>query len=157
MAARRGHSARKPKDPQEAKQFLEDRLDLIVKGIQAGLTIANSARAAGVHPQTIHYWKSQAKQGKQPYKDAMHRYEQAIAEGQRTLAGRIFNASATDWRAAAWILERRHAEDWGKQPDTVMQQNLLVDLRQLSDDELDEELMAAEAELRTLEGECSHD
>lgn len=147
MAIKKGFSYRKPVDKEKAKAYLEERMAKIVAAIRIGLTINNAARAAGVDPGTIYYWKIQAEKGKEPYATVWQSYEQAIAEGERALAGKIAKASDNDWRAAAWILERRHPENWGKQTDVSLNGSLNLAVGKMTDEELEIEIQKARREL----------
>lgn len=46
------------------------------------------------------------------YADFAEVVTQAITDAEMTLITRVRNASAEDWRAASWMLERRHPERW---------------------------------------------
>lgn len=90
----------------------------IAASIRAGATIEVAAEAAGITAATFHDWM---KRGTLPGKpNAPHRafrelVDQARAEGEVALVGRIARASQNgSWAAAAWLLERRYPERWAK-------------------------------------------
>lgn len=47
------------------------------------------------------------------YLEFVRVHKKAIADSERKAIKRISRASAKQWQAAAWILERRFAERWG--------------------------------------------
>lgn len=47
----------------------------------------------------------------------------AISDGQAALLALIHKGAREDWRAGAWILERRHPEDFSKRHYQAMQEN----------------------------------
>lgn len=67
------------------------------------------------------------------YVDFYKRYVAADAEYQGSMVGYIDNAAPQDWRAAAWQLEKRYPEEYGK----AIAIHQSVDVKEMSDDELD--------------------
>ncbi|MFM6398937.1 hypothetical protein [Planktothrix sp.] len=65
-------------------------------------------------------------------------YDQAIGECEANLIARIQTAASNDWKAAAWLLARRHPQRWAEPKpcsleDTIvmMAQNGLLSSEQL--------------------------
>lgn len=86
--------------------------------------------------------------GEAPYLAFLQRIELADAEGQVRAAGLVAKAGETDWRAAAWLLERRDPGTFGPPrqalehtgPDggpPVALVGLDIDFSGLTDDELE--------------------
>jgi transposase-like protein len=141
---------RKPKNQHEALESIKSQAKEIGKYIKLGMTMTDSARAAGVNPRTLYSWLDKAKAGKPGYEEVADLLEHDRAVGQAALAQRIAKASDSDWRAAAWILERRHTETWGRADKLQLSGGIDLNLGKLSDAELDAQLEATEAELKEL-------
>jgi transposase len=76
--------------------------------VRHGLTYKLAAAYAGVHYDTLNEWR----RGKPEFSDALTRAE---AEGALARMLRIEKAASDgDWRAAAWIQERRYPQDYGR-------------------------------------------
>ena len=93
----------------------------IVRLIKVGNTNEVAADAAGISRATFFSWMDRGKKvGKtnKPYRDFREAVEQARAEAEATLVARIAKAAQNgSWSAAAWLLERRAPERWGKLSD----------------------------------------
>lgn len=85
--------------------------------LKAGGFIQTSCELAGI-PASVHdRWMQLGRAKDSPPEHAFYRVyaqriDRAIAIGENNLVTAI--AGAGDWRAAAWILERRHPERWGR-------------------------------------------
>lgn len=89
--------------------------DKIVKSLRAGNYRTTSAKVAGVSVSTFYLWLDKGKKGKRgPYIEFMQAVEKAEAEGQAALVATVNVASKDSWQAAAWILERKYPEEWGR-------------------------------------------
>lgn len=90
-------------------KFTKDRKDRIVKAIAAGCTYEMAADYAGVTRSTLWNW---LKRGEDPKEKAfctfLHDIKRAEIEGAMVHLGNITEASLKDWKASAWMLERRH-------------------------------------------------
>jgi hypothetical protein len=89
-----------------------------IKALKNGAHIKTAAESAGVSYATICQWMSRGK-GTHPTRKKTEEYvsfvddvTRAIADAEMILISRVNNASLEDWRAAAWILPRRHPERW---------------------------------------------
>lgn len=90
----------------------------VVKALKAGNRLAAAARFAGIDPATLHRWRERGDpEGTEPaggpYREFAAQVDQAIAEAEVRDVSIISKAAESDWRAAAWRLSRRHAEQWG--------------------------------------------
>lgn len=88
----------------------------IVAFIRAGGYIETAAAAAGISKVTFYEWlKRGAGQAKGSYRDFANAVEKAAAESEMADVARI-NKAAQDgvWQAAAWRLERKYPERWGR-------------------------------------------
>lgn len=81
--------------------------DRIVTALRAGCYLESAAQLAGVDRSTLFRWmaKGEAAQSGQ-FRDFCNAVEGAIAQAEVAAVARIVTASQTDWKAAAWLLER---------------------------------------------------
>lgn len=90
-------------------KFTKDRKERIIKAIQAGCTYEMAADYAGVSRKTLWTWIQKAEQETDKnYETFLHDLKKAEIDGAITHLGNIQQASVKDWKASAWMLERRH-------------------------------------------------
>jgi transposase len=91
--------------------------NLIVEAIRVGNYVETSAQAAGITKQTLYRWLEQAEDDNadQIYRDFRDALESARAEAEK-MDLEIITRAAHDgsWQAAAWKLERKHPNRWGR-------------------------------------------
>jgi hypothetical protein len=89
----------------------------IIEALRAGTTYEIAAQYAGISRSTLYEW---IKKGEGfdtgAYRTFYDNVKKAEAEGAVVHLGTIAQASKKDWKAAAWLLERRH----GYSKDGVM-------------------------------------
>ncbi len=88
------------------------RIEKILENLRCGLTIKAACTQAGIHPRTVENWR----------KDDVEfaaEFEAAIDFGEAALYNDI--RISDDWRAKAWLLERRHPERWSLKRDMSVQ------------------------------------
>lgn len=96
--------------------------------LRSGVPAAVAGRACGIKDQTLYSWMKRGRQAAAkadegapltPYEERLLEFhndlERVYAEVQVVLAGRIVAASEDEWKAAAWLLARRHRDIWGDQ------------------------------------------
>ena len=94
--------------------------DLIVDGINAGLTFRLTCARVGVHPATFYRWLDTgetANVGR--YREFYEAVERAKADSALRLVSQITLQAPADWRAAAFMLERRFPDDYGKRTEVT--------------------------------------
>jgi transposase len=89
--------------------------EIFVETIARGGTQKAAAAMAGVGRETLRIWMQRGRAGEEPYASFEEAIRVADARAQDRRVRIIDEASEEDWRAAAWWLERRHPEDWGRQ------------------------------------------
>jgi hypothetical protein len=89
-------------------------LQRICEGIRLGLSYQRAAEGAGIHAATLRDWIQHDEQGDLRFAGVASAIATARAEGEQQLLVTIKTAAADDWRAAAWILERRHPEHYAR-------------------------------------------
>lgn len=116
-------------------KFTPDTTQKIIAAIQVGATYELAAQYGGVSYNTFNEWM---KKGEAAQSGAFLEFYEAIkaAEGRAAVGWLAkIEAAASDgnWQAAAWKLERRYPEKYGRQVQT---QHMTIDMSKLSDDEL---------------------
>lgn len=120
-------------------------LEKIVTAIKAGSYVETAAAFAGVGKSTLYDWlRKGAAQKNGIYREFSIAIEQALAHADvRDITIIAQAAQKGVWQAAAWRLERKYPDRWGKR--TVIQvggegamQSKEIDLANLSDQELDD-------------------
>lgn len=100
--------------PKLTHDMIEKIADLIVMG----KPIAVAANLAGISESTIYRWLAlgKKKEANKIYKELVERVYQAceFSEFEALQVLRQATLEGSNWRAAAWILERRHPEKYGK-------------------------------------------
>jgi hypothetical protein len=108
--------------PEKHREFMQ--------ALRTGVPIKVAAAGVGLGESTVANWMTDGRKAKvraeagetlTDHEAAMVRFAdeaaQVYQEVHLLLAGRVVQASAKDWRAATWMLTRRHADVWA--PDTV--------------------------------------
>jgi hypothetical protein len=108
----------------------------LLRAIESGVSIESACSIAGIHRSTWYEWRERP--------ELELRISQALAKAEAALLGTIRKAGETDWRASAWILERRYSDTWGKRQEVQAGGSLEVVIRRgkvnftsLSDGELE--------------------
>ena len=98
-----------PKPKGRKSKFTTPVKDRIIEALRAGTTYEIAAQYAGISRSTLFEWiKKGEKEEDTAYRTFYDNIKKAEAEGAVVHLGTIAQASAKDWKAAAWILERRH-------------------------------------------------
>lgn len=106
------------KPPKGGRPCLLDkqRKNRLLAAIQKGMPLKHAAMLAGISYDTLNRWRMRGEEKGAPLRFRQFckalRRSQAVA--MLRLVSRIQAAGKQDWRAAAWMLERRHTEDFGK-------------------------------------------
>ena len=87
----------------------------IVKFMGAGAYIETAAAAAGISKVTLYSWLHRGAAGEEPFAAFLNAVDVAQSEADlRDLAVIRKAAAEGTWAAAAWRLERRHPDQWGR-------------------------------------------
>jgi len=87
--------------------------ELFCDAIRLGLSYRDAARVAGIAPRTANDWRAQGREEIEPYATFLAAVERAQGEGAQARLELIMGAALKDWKAAAWIQERRDPADYG--------------------------------------------
>lgn len=101
----------------------------IFDAIKSGVSFNAACTAAGIAGLTATRWvergnKDLAEKRYTQYVAFVEMLKTAAAIGHKELAQSV--ASADDWRAQAFILERRYPNDWGKRENNAPQVNIVI-------------------------------
>lgn len=99
-------------------KYNAERHQTIVDAIRKGNSRSTSFRLAGLHPDTVYPWLRWAREspGTHPEYDQLLadiEFAEAEVEAERVALINVAANTGT-WQAAAWWLERRKPEEWGK-------------------------------------------
>ena len=106
-----------PADPYKLTQPVHD---TIVRALASGCYRATAAEHAGVGTSTFYRWLEQGEADLENDKrttkcaELVVAIRKAEADAEVAAAALIRNAAPKNWQAAAWLLERKHPERWGR-------------------------------------------
>lgn len=101
----------------------------IVKAIRAGNYIETASAYAGINKSTLYDWLKRGEREKQrvaknpkykirkdeaPFVDFSNAVQKALADAEIRDVATIVKASTEHWQAAAWRLERKYPDRWGR-------------------------------------------
>lgn len=95
----------------------------VLASLANGNYISTACAAAGITERTFRNWRDKAESddpAAQPYREFLDLCNEARALGETENVATIKAAAATNWTAAAWLLERQYPERWGRR-DAVHQ------------------------------------
>lgn len=108
-------------------KLTEDLSARIVQYIRTGQYVETACAAVGLNKDTYYAWLRRAaayreerrlgarkRQGEEIYLLFSDAVERGLAEAEMRDVNIIGAASASQWQAAAWRLERRHPQRWGR-------------------------------------------
>lgn len=115
------------REPGRPTKLTPDTVEKVCEGIRLRMTHKLAAMRAGICEKTFYIWISEGEQAQQKDLDGqelsqresatlhfLQAVTRAVADGQAALLAAVHTAARTDWRAAAFILERRHPEDFSR-------------------------------------------
>jgi hypothetical protein len=125
-------------DTGRPSKLTEPRVEAILRAIEHGCTRQAAAGAGGVSRMTLYRWI----EADDTLRDEVEKAE-AKAEAAYTMA--VANAVPKNWQAAAWWLERRRHEDYGRREQIDMRIDLRAEAKRLAQElELNEDEVMAE-------------
>lgn len=117
----------------------EDIREQIYEYVRGGVPPDTAAVHLGVNRRTYSRWRhrGEAENAEEPYATFVARIEEALAAWETTDILRIGNASKEFWTAAAWRLERRLPDRYGKRTkvDQTVTMRPVIDASKLTLDE----------------------
>jgi transposase len=101
-------------------ELTDELRDLIVSALKAGNYIETAAALAGVHADTLRDWVKKGRRGDPRYESLADDVTKAIAAAEARDLSVIGRAASEYWQAAAWRLERRFNDRWGRKNDVSL-------------------------------------
>lgn len=100
--------SRKPDHIDDAKR------EAIARLVNAGVPIPQACEASGVRWSHASHWmrKGRGEDAREPYTSFYQAMMEAKARWEAGAVMRITAAGKDDWKAAAWLLERRASKRW---------------------------------------------
>ena len=86
----------------------------MVEAIEAGNYASTAAESVGIGRSTHYEWMSKGEEGIEPYAGYTDAIKKAEANAQMQALSVVKNAMADNWQAAAWYLERKFPELFGR-------------------------------------------
>ena len=106
----RGTRRKKMGRPEKLSQHHLDRIALLLR---SGCYIENAAACAGISRSTFYRWLRRGEtQARGKYRNFWDTVTVSLAICEVRHVSAIAAAAQTDWRAAAWLLERRFSQRW---------------------------------------------
>lgn len=89
----------------------------LLRAIRRGMPLKQAAMLAGMSYETLNRWRIQGEAEDAPaeFRHFWQALRKAQAVAMERLVGRIQDAAGSDWKAAAWLLERRHPDEFARQ------------------------------------------
>jgi hypothetical protein len=115
----------------------------IAQLIREGNYIETTCRVVGISSQSYRTWKKRGAESRSGiYRRFYEAIDQSEAKAESTYLGIIKDAAnGKTWQAAAWYLERRYPDRWGRRQFTDITSGgkplQKIDATQLTDDELE--------------------
>lgn len=107
---------RSPRPAGRPSKLDSDTQQKFIEAVREGLPYATACALSGIADTTFVNWRNRAEtEPDSPYVGFMRAVKEAEAEAERANVKRIRSAADNgQWQAAAWILERRHPDKWGR-------------------------------------------
>ena len=97
---------------------LEKRL---LDAIRAGNYVETAVAYVGISKETYYKWLRRGAKGEAKFKAFADAVMQCQAESEARDVAIIGSAAVSQWQAAAWRLERKHPERWGRKDRVEME------------------------------------
>lgn len=101
-------------------ELTEELHELIISALKAGNYVETAAALAGIHPDTLREWVKKGRRGDPRYENLANDVAKAIAAAEARDLSVIGRAAQDYWQAAAWRLERRFNDRWGRKNDVSL-------------------------------------
>ena len=100
--------------------------DEIVKRIRAGNYIKVACQAVGISHTAYFDWIKKGEEGISPYSEFLYSVKKAEAEAHVNYVAIVASQAPNQWQAAAWWLERKFPDKWGKKEKIDIKQELVT-------------------------------
>ena len=122
--------------------------ETIIGALRAGNYIETAAALVGIHHDTLREWVKKGRKGDPRYEEFAAAVTAAIASAEARDLAVIGKAAGEHWQAAAWRLERRFNDRWGRKNDVALsgkagappiKMELVIDLDGTATDDVQED------------------
>ena len=137
-------------------KLTQEKIEEICSRLVKGLSVEAASEAAGIHRNTLYNWlkKAQEADASELHLRLVDEVREAQALAEETLVDVMRRAalegSSGDWRAAAWLLARRHPDRWSEKREIQISQeqksdgtkevlSMLAQLRETDEEESDDD------------------
>ena len=86
----------------------------IIRTLRLGNSRKDSALYAGISEQTFYSWMKRGREGESPFVEFLEEVEKAESAACIKNVAVIQKAAQVTWQAAAWWLERKRPDEWGR-------------------------------------------
>jgi hypothetical protein len=116
--------------------FTATKATRIVEAIRRGIPFKLAASAGGVSYNTFVRWRNEGTRPDAPrqLREFCNQVRTAESEAAQRFLGLIETAAERNWQAAAWMLERRHPELFGRSAEPPSRGMMDIDLDLHDDD-----------------------
>lgn len=106
-----------------------ERINQISQAVAAGAYAKSAAAMAGITERTYYNWIDWGRREQEPYFTFYKAMQEAEAQAEVANIA-IVRSAAQDgtWQAAAWYLERKHPERWGRRDRVTTEMTARVSL-----------------------------
>jgi len=121
---------RKPMLP---NTLTEAKTGKICECLRLGMSKSASAKAAGISNQLLSFWMKRGEETTEEDGTGFHTFFQRISQSITGCEEEHLKVVAKagmedgDWKASAWLLERRFREQWGKKTEIDVNNTLTLD------------------------------
>jgi transposase len=98
----------------------------LLRYLRLGCYVETAAACAGISRDTFYDWMKRGGKGEKPYKQFADAVDQAMAESEARDLAVILKAAEKNWTAAAWRLERRFPDRYGRHDRTKVEAKVEV-------------------------------
>lgn len=116
-AQARFHSQEACQKVRQTHPFNPTRQAALLEAIEQGMPLKQAAAVAGMSYDTLNHWQKRGENESAPpeYCQFYQLLRRSQAVAMQVHLSSICDAAKRDWRAAAWMLERRYPEDFARQ------------------------------------------
>jgi hypothetical protein len=99
-------------------KLTEELMVSLCKTLSIGVDVNTACLREGISRATYYVWRQRGLGGEghepeEPYAQFVEAVDKAIANAEARMLANVVKAADSDWRAAAWFLERRNREVYG--------------------------------------------
>lgn len=122
--------SKQPRPAGRPTKLDSDTQQKFLDAVREGLPYSTACALAGIGETTFAVWRQRADaEPDSPYAGFMRALKEAEAEAEAANVKRIRSAADNgQWQAAAWILERRHPDKWGRTERSEQQHSGQVEI-----------------------------